>query len=663
MQANQQRNSRADPASYQRHIDGLRAVAVLSVIFHHFNQPFFDGGYVGVDVFFVISGYLISKLLLEEIRGTGHLDFKRFYIRRMRRLLPALAVTLGTSLLLAFILFSPERFAAFGRSLGAAVFSVSNFVFWSESGYFDAAAKLKPLLHTWSLGVEEQFYFIWPALLWFTLRGTRARRPFLLLAVVGLASFALNILWVEGRFDEEYASTIFYLTPFRIFELVIGAMAVLIAQKLPGNRLLHEALMLSGLALIAFAVVNYHDELIFPYYYALAPCAGALLVILARKARTIGWLMRNPLAVGTGLISYSLYLVHWPALVFYQYYLFTPLRQVDYLLLFAVTVALSTLMYFCVEKPLRKNSPTRIDPAPQKRFVLGICAVMGAIALAGIYSFVSGGATPFNEGSLSAGAIKQGQDERFALIRRGCDLTRLQNPDYCDLDKPHQVLVLGNSHEPDGYNAFHEVYKHRRDVNLISFGTIGRCDIHFGPEGPVSGVSFRRCAERTAQLSDTGFVSRLTAVIYSANKPFSLRSQVSWGILQHLHGINPDLSLVVIGGYINSRYDCSELFNRYQSFASCAQRQHVEYNPFIEKAIYGQASSNMGLDYLYIDKTHLLCNGESLSSCTMQVGDKPAFYDAHHLSLPFSTLLGQRIARDYGDELVAADLPAPLLRP
>jgi len=161
---------------YQRHIDGLRALAVLSVVFYHYGQPWFGGGYVGVDVFFVISGYLITNLIIGEISSTGDFSFKRFYIRRLRRLFPALAVTLILCLPLALALFSPVQLQDFGRALAAAVFSVSNILFWQESGYFDPMTHMRPLLHTWSLAVEEQYYLLWPALLWFLTRGHGTRR-------------------------------------------------------------------------------------------------------------------------------------------------------------------------------------------------------------------------------------------------------------------------------------------------------------------------------------------------------------------------------------------------------------------------------------------------------------------------------------------------------
>lgn len=222
--------------TYHRHIDGLRAISVLSVIFYHFGQPLFSGGYVGVDIFFVISGFLITKLILSELENTGTFNFKRFYIRRMRRLIPALLATLVGSLLCAAILYSPEQLSAFGKSLSSAILSVSNILFWTESGYFDADSHLKPLLHTWSLSVEEQFYLFWPAILVFFIGAQRNHSKIIYtLLFIGFFSFILNAIWVNGNFDSDYKSTIFYLTPFRIFELTLGALAIFIASRLPSG--------------------------------------------------------------------------------------------------------------------------------------------------------------------------------------------------------------------------------------------------------------------------------------------------------------------------------------------------------------------------------------------------------------------------------------------
>ena len=647
---------------YQRHIDGLRAVAVLSVIFYHFGQTSFSGGFVGVDIFFVISGYLITHLITDEIHQTGSFDFKRFYIRRMRRLFPAMVVTFAGTLVLAIVLLSPERFQAFGRSLTAAVFSVSNILFWSESGYFDAASHLKPLLHTWSLGVEEQFYLLWPALLWLFTRRAKSNSQLIVLITVGLASFGLNYLWVYGHFDAEYAPAIFFLTPFRMFELVIGAMAIFIAPRMPAKPWLHELGMLVGLALIAYAIISYTDEIVFPFLHALPPCIGALLVILSRKSRLVGSLLKNRLAVSIGLISYSMYLIHWPALIFSEYYRFEQLNQLEYLTLFLVTVLLSILMYFFVEKTFRRSAPTRVNPVPQRAFVRSSAAVMIAIALVGAAISTSDGTTWHNTHALSATAVSAGKDRRFNLVRSACNLTRLDNPGYCKMDRPYQILVMGNSHEPDGYNAFAAVYNQNPDVNLITFGTFNTCNVEITAAGPVSVANDRQCIERVALLNDKSFVSGLDAIVYSANKPFSDRRTVEWLILDYLHGLNESISLVVMGDFINTERDCSELFNRFNTLAACKDPRYISYNPFNERELHRTEGPATELDYLYIDKTALLCPENTLDSCDIQTPDEPAFYDRHHLSLSFATMLGQRIADRYAQELIQSGFPPPALQ-
>lgn len=659
MSVNAQESYLTSPGTYQRHIDGLRAVAVLSVIFYHFKVPGFSGGFVGVDIFFVISGYLITALILKEASQDGRFNFKRFYIRRMRRLFPAMAVTFAASLLVALPLLSPEGFQAFGRSLAAAVFSISNIFFWSESGYFDQMSHLKPLLHTWSLGVEEQFYLIWPALLWLTIRSASSRHLGYMLAVVGIASFVLNYIWVSGNFAANYQSTIFYLMPFRMFEFVIGAFAVLMAPGLMARYRLHEFGMLLGLALIAYAVITYDDNTLFPYYNALAPCIGALLVILCREAKAIGWVLNNRVSVGIGLISYSLYLVHWPLLVFYGYYRLEPLQPLEHCALLALTFFLSILMYYKVELPLRKNAPSMNHPAPQKTFVLTMTSVMLVLSLTGMYSYSVGGVTPFNKDAMSVSTITKGKNDRFNLTRKGCNLNRLRDTSYCDKSKPYQILVIGNSHEVDGYNAFTQVYPGDADVNLISFGALNTCHINFTAGVPVSPALYNRCKPRTELLNDEEFVSGLDGVVLSFNRPFAERNRIAWRILHHLRSINPNVPIVVMGGYINTLYSCTDLYHRLGSFKNCKSPRYASYNPFIEADLIATAGSPALGEYLFIDKTSLLCSGSTLETCQIEAAGEPAFYDNHHLSLPFARLLGRKIAESYREDLVSAGFPTP----
>jgi peptidoglycan/LPS O-acetylase OafA/YrhL len=195
--------------SYRPEIDGLRAVAVLSVLFYHVGFPWMPGGFIGVDVFFVISGYLITRLLVTELEAKGAIDFAAFYARRVRRIVPALAVTALLTLAASAIVLPPDLLVDTSKSVIAAIASISNFLFWSQSGYFDAENTLKPLLHTWSLGVEEQFYLIWPLLLLAAYRLGGVRGLPVLAVVTVIASLAASIAWLQDR------SLIYYLLPYR----------------------------------------------------------------------------------------------------------------------------------------------------------------------------------------------------------------------------------------------------------------------------------------------------------------------------------------------------------------------------------------------------------------------------------------------------------------
>jgi peptidoglycan/LPS O-acetylase OafA/YrhL len=643
------------PEKYQRHVDGLRAVAVLGVIFYHYGHPWFRGGYIGVDVFFVISGYLITRLILDEIYETGAFDFRRFYVRRMRRLLPSLFVTLGASLLAAIALLSPEQFQRFGRSLAAAVFSCSNVLFWTESGYFDVDARLKPLLHTWSLGVEEQFYLLWPAFLYLIGRRTDRRSHPYWLGLAAVSSFGLNAAWVAGQFDLDYRSTIFFLTPFRIFELALGALAVHAAPIVRSRRWVHESGMLLGLAAIGYATVAYTDALIFPYYYALVPCVGAFLVILSGESRIAASLLTNRISVGIGLISYSLYLVHWPMLVFYEHGRLTDPTSREWAAGFALTVIAAWVMYRYVETPLRR--PAASGGMPQARFVMASVASGLLIGLLGLQIGGSSGWVWRNPRALTATEVAQGKQRRFDLYNAGCSVDRRADHDRCKMDRPYQILFLGDSHEPDGYNSFAAIYGDRSDVNLIGFGSLNSCGIQVGPHGLFTDVVV--CKGRAEALNDHAFVSSLTSVVVSANRPFQESGDIYWQIVSHLKRLNPRLSLAAIGGFLIIHGNCSDLYSEHHTFSACKDPGVVAYAAFRERNEHALPAEMRGIDYLYIDRMRLLCRQATLSSCVVEAEGEPAFYDEHHLSFGFARYVGKRIASVYGDELRAAGFPDP----
>jgi peptidoglycan/LPS O-acetylase OafA/YrhL len=646
---------------YLRHVDGLRALAVLSVIFYHFGIAYTPGGYLGVDVFFVISGFLITRIISNEISETGGFDFAGFYIRRMRRLFPALFVTLAASFIIASALLSPRAFDLFGRSLVAAVCSVANILFWWQSGYFGADSYMQPLLHTWSLSVEEQLYILWPALLWLLMVHRPCSRLALALTLFGLgiASITANSYWATGKLDANFRYSIFFLAPFRVFEFVIGGLGIYLLEITRHRHLLQELLMAAGLAAIAFSIATY-NYLMLPCWYALLPCLGSLAVIVSGNSRWSGRLLTNPLAVGIGLLSYSLYLVHWPIVSFFRYINIAPATQLQTTMLLGATFASALALYWFIETPFRRIGSNQKIQMSQNPFVLGSVGSMTVLAGLGLIIVAQEGWAWRQPNALNARQSQDGRERRFILTNTQCSLETLDDTSRCHMQRPRQVLFFGDSHEPDGYNAFAAVYGDDPSVNLISFGTINNCEPSLEQERAVSKVAGRGCAKRVAKLSDPQFITRLDAVVYSANKPFALSKGLEWKILAGMQRINPKLVVVVLGGYLNTKIDCDELFNRTFTFDTCKERKFVTFSPFDERK--KSRLSMQQLSYLYIDFAAMLCPNGQLSSCIVQADGEPFAYDQHHLSYSFAQFVGRQIAQMYGPQLEKGGLPSALGR-
>lgn len=372
---------------YRPDIDGLRAVAVLSVLFFHVGLTEFPGGFVGVDIFFVISGYLITSTIDKDLeRGT--FSFLGFYNRRMRRIFPALfAMCLVWTVILAVIL-PPTRFLSFGKELAATAVFASNILFQfkdvDSGGYFAKAANEQFLLHTWSLSVEEQFYVVLPILL-FLLRGASRRTKVGTIAVLAIASFVFSVVAV--RFNPIMG---FYSALSRTWELLLGSLLALgAAEHLLSGR--HRTpFAFSGLALMAVAIFTYRRATPFPGAAALLPCLGAALVIGAGQhgdSAPKRWLSSKPM-VAVGLFSYSLYLWHWPIIAVTRYLTLGHLSLVLRLVIIAVSIGLAYLSLVIVERPFR----VRRRLLANRRVVAAGCLVSLLVAAVGSAIILDDGA-------------------------------------------------------------------------------------------------------------------------------------------------------------------------------------------------------------------------------------------------------------------------------
>ncbi|WP_375304415.1 acyltransferase family protein [Bradyrhizobium sp. A11] len=357
--------------SHRRDIDGLRAIAVLSVVFYHLEVPPFGGGFVGVDLFFVVSGYLISRIILSEAER-GEFSVQRFYERRIRRLFPAAIVTTIGTLVIGALWFSPELFKGLAQDVVATLGSVSNFYFWrSAHGYFASSADPSPVLHFWSLAVEEQFYLLWPVIL---LLGRRLLGRALPLLILGTAVLSLGIAQATLATDNSGA---FYLPTCRAFEFAIGTLVIFAEQRLILSALLRSLLAAAGLTLIGYAIVSFDGTTPFPGANALIPCLGAACVILAGDRNALSPLLTNPLAVRVGLVSYSLYLVHWPLIVYANYIAGDDARSVPAkALIFILAMTLAELMYRRIEQPYREGRSSLLRVAgPAAAMVVSLAAI------------------------------------------------------------------------------------------------------------------------------------------------------------------------------------------------------------------------------------------------------------------------------------------------
>jgi peptidoglycan/LPS O-acetylase OafA/YrhL len=423
----------SQPSSrYRPDIDGLRAIAVMLVVNFHAFPEAMPGGFIGVDIFFVISGFLITGIIVHEL-DQQRFSLLAFYNRRIRRIFPALIVVLGATLVLGWLWMLPAAYAQLSADVVASAAFSANFALLWQSGYFDVESAKKPLLHLWSLGIEEQFYLFWPLVL---LLAARLRLSILAAAaVIGVASFVLNVAMIGSN-----PVATFYLPFTRAWELLAGAVLVSGWSQINQTGAASNWRAAVGLALIAVAASVLDTTRAFPGWWAVLPVGGAALLLSAPGA----WICRTVLAsrplVWIGLISYPLYLWHWPLLVFFGIIKFGPLTLLERGLIVGLSFVLAWLTYRFVEKPFRFGRPGPLR-------IAGLCAGMVSVAVAGV-AVVQGRGFDFRlPPQIREMASVPMQASQWRIHECLLDLTReMSFADSCvDRDRRPLILVWGDS--------------------------------------------------------------------------------------------------------------------------------------------------------------------------------------------------------------------------
>jgi peptidoglycan/LPS O-acetylase OafA/YrhL len=626
-------------SAYRPDIDGLRAVAVLLVVFNHLRIRF-NGGYVGVDVFFVISGYLIGAHILSEM-GRGEFSLVNFYERRIRRIVPALFVMLLGASLLACRYLLPTETVPFAGSLLAAIVSVSNILFAHQAGYFDAPSLSKPLLHTWSLGVEEQFYIFFPLLL-LAIRRWFPRRLKIVLWTVAIASFVLSVIWVQ----RVNSTTAFFLAPWRAWELLLGAIASQSYLPRIKGPVARNVASLAGISLILWPAVSYSAATSFPGMAALPPCLGATLLILGGQdgPSLVGSVLSWRPVVFVGLISYSLYLWHWPLLTFFNASLVEhghlPIgvgQKTAKMTLLAVSLLLATLSWRFVETPFRKGS-LRL---PRRPLFIASAAAAGLLAAVAIGMTATHGLPQrFTPDVVQADAVSlQEMNWRHGQCFLSDDNTFADfSPQVClrDDGTRKQYLLFGDSHAADKYDALAKTFP---ELN-ISQATVHSCSPLLQQlENPYADATCKKMS--TFIYGDYLLHHHVDGVILSArwfqpDLPW-LEQTIAW-FKQHnirliLIGPNPEFAhslpqLVAIGmrdGRPRSYFDAYRVDSTYKLDRDLAQRARTQWKvPYVsvyadlcasqvEMEAKSQPETSAGCPVYTAQGVPLLSDGDHLS--------------------------------------------------
>ena len=597
---------------YRSEIDGLRTIAVVPVIIFHAGFKHLTGGFVGVDIFFVISGYLITTILINEL-NTDSFSILRFYERRARRILPALFVVLAACTVASWWLLVPRDMRSFAQSLAATTAFASNIFFWQTSGYFDTATALKPLLHTWSLAVEEQYYIVFPPFLYLIWRFGK-RHVTLVLMAIAILSIALSQYYSERK-----PSADFYLLPTRAWELMIGALVAVhyVDREIRKHQHRHSQIFSTvGLALICYSMVFFDNNTPFPSLYALAPTIGAALIIIFSTNDTIvGKILGSKPFVNIGLISYSAYLWHQPLFAFARIFSIGTLHVAEpgAFVMTALAIATFPLAYLSwrfVEGPFRNKhlfSRNRV-------FML---AFFGSTLIAGIglIGYASDGfLNRYNAYQRSVFNYYDGYEEKFLWdkYRHICNFYNIKQNYHGNYTRVPMPQISAECYTPDPLKSKTVFLWGDSHAQMLYYGMKQELPSNY----QVLQVASSGCrADTHAQASDTDYCQ-----------------QSNWFALNKIRELKPDVVVIAqeSGHNLRQMLDTADVLKSagvgHTIFAGPAPHWALRYLPDLVAFDFSSAESIPMFSFNGIDPTYIELDRKLKASF-------PSRSDASYLSI------------------------------
>lgn len=650
------------PAAFRADIEGLRAVAILLVVAAHAHLPGFDGGFVGVDVFFVLSGFLITGLLAKEIDIRGRIDLLNFYARRAKRLFPALLAMLLVTSIAASVLLPPSQHADQARAAGSAAMWLSNLYFAAAGlDYFGMQAEDSLFLHTWSLGVEEQFYTAWPATIMFLLGAWRWQGAQRNTRHLDIGLWVLLVASLLGcvLLAAQHARLTFYLTPFRVWEFALGGLLALRnPTALPGGAsgvhvarigIARTAAGLAGMSAIVGSVILIDKHTPYPYLWALLPALGAAAVIFSGMGGAGGAMTRTlactPLRA-IGRVSYSWYLWHWPVFILGAIFLPNP-SILGAMTLVVVSLGVAAFFYVAIEAPLRRSRLMARHPAWTLATSVGLLASVWVGS-----GYWADASTVWSE---------QGSQRQYQLVRgnksdlyqRGCDdwfhSDRLKPCEFGDPAAPRTAVLIGDSIGAQWFPALQSIYT--RGGWKLTVITKSACPIVDVPYFyPAVGRVYAECDRwREKALAHVAAMQPDVVILGSANiYPFS-REQWIEGTAAVLQRLHPNARSVAIlratpalpfdgPGCLSGKAWRPKIL---QQFTSCEVESSSRHNDEVHG--WQRVAARRFGDVRLLDLNELVCRG---GVCAAEVDGQVVFRDAQHLADAFVASLETSVAAE-----------------